>query len=63
VAFVATGRQSRRRDIRRVDRPVDLPGGDFDTLMASIADQLLTLPDDTVVIPATARPRPSERSG
>jgi glyoxylase-like metal-dependent hydrolase (beta-lactamase superfamily II) len=28
----------------------DLPGGDFDTLMASIRDQLLTLPDETVVL-------------
>ncbi|HEY2825822.1 MAG TPA: MBL fold metallo-hydrolase [Gemmatimonadales bacterium] len=30
---------------------VDLPGGDFDTLMTSIERQLLTLPDDTVVYP------------
>jgi glyoxylase-like metal-dependent hydrolase (beta-lactamase superfamily II) len=29
----------------------DLPGGDGPTLMSSIADQLLTLPDDTVVYP------------
>jgi glyoxylase-like metal-dependent hydrolase (beta-lactamase superfamily II) len=28
----------------------DLPGGDFDTLMASIRDHLLTLPDETVVL-------------
>src|SRR3990172_9164505 len=27
----------------------DFPGGDFDTLIASIRDQLLTLPDDVVV--------------
>jgi len=27
-----------------------LPGGDFDTLMASIRDHLLTLPDETVVL-------------
>ena len=27
----------------------DLPGGDYDTLIASIRDQLLTLPDDTAV--------------
>jgi glyoxylase-like metal-dependent hydrolase (beta-lactamase superfamily II) len=29
----------------------DLPGGDTDTLLASIADRLLTLPDDTIVHP------------
>ncbi len=28
----------------------DLPGGDYDLLMASIRDQLLTLPDETVVL-------------
>ncbi len=27
----------------------DLPGGDYDTLMRSILDQMLALPDDTVV--------------
>ncbi len=27
----------------------DFPGGDFDTLIASIRSQLLTLPDDTIV--------------
>jgi len=27
----------------------DFPGGDFDTLIASIRDQMLTLPDDVVV--------------
>lgn len=27
----------------------DLPGGDYATLMASIRDQMLTLPDDTIV--------------
>jgi hydroxyacylglutathione hydrolase len=43
----------------------DLPGGDFDTLMASIRDELLTLPEDTVVYsghgPATTIGR--ERTG
>ncbi len=29
----------------------DLPGGDFETLLASIRRELLTLPDDTVVHP------------
>lgn len=29
----------------------DLPGGDYDTLMRSIVDRLLTLPDETVVYP------------
>ncbi len=29
----------------------DLPGGDTDTLLASIARELLTLPDDTTVLP------------
>jgi glyoxylase-like metal-dependent hydrolase (beta-lactamase superfamily II) len=29
----------------------DLPGGDFDQLMRSIRESLLTLPDDTVVYP------------
>ncbi|MBW7959180.1 MAG: MBL fold metallo-hydrolase, partial [Candidatus Promineofilum sp.] len=36
----------------------DLPGADFDILMASINDKLLTLPDETVVLsghgPATS---------
>ena len=30
----------------------DLPGGDTNTLLASIRDQLLSLPDETVVHPA-----------
>lgn len=30
---------------------VDLPGGDYATLMRSIRDQLLTLPGDTIVYP------------
>lgn len=29
----------------------DLPGGDFDTLISSIKEQLLVLPDETVVYP------------
>ncbi len=29
----------------------DMPGGDFDQEMASICDKLLTLPDDTLVLP------------
>ena len=29
----------------------DLPGGDMDVLMQSIATQLLTLPDETIVLP------------
>jgi glyoxylase-like metal-dependent hydrolase (beta-lactamase superfamily II) len=29
----------------------DLPGGDYEQEMASIVDKLLTLPDDTVVLP------------
>lgn len=29
----------------------DLPGGDFDTLISSIREQLLVLPDDTVIYP------------
>jgi glyoxylase-like metal-dependent hydrolase (beta-lactamase superfamily II) len=34
----------------------DLPGGDYDTLIASIADQLLTLPDDFRVYPGHGPP-------
>ncbi len=34
----------------------DLPGGDYDTLLASIADQLLTLPDDFKVYPGHGPP-------
>jgi glyoxylase-like metal-dependent hydrolase (beta-lactamase superfamily II) len=33
----------------------DLPGGDYDQEMASILDKLLTLPDDTVVLPGHMR--------
>jgi len=33
----------------------DSPGGDYDLLRKSIADRLFTLPDETVVYPATAR--------
>jgi glyoxylase-like metal-dependent hydrolase (beta-lactamase superfamily II) len=38
----------------------DLPGGNFDTLIASIREQLFTLPDDTVVHPGHG---PSTRIG
>jgi glyoxylase-like metal-dependent hydrolase (beta-lactamase superfamily II) len=34
----------------------DLPGGDYDTLIASINDQLLTLPDDFKVYPGHGPP-------
>ncbi len=34
----------------------DLPGGDYDTLIASITDQLLTLPDDYRVYPGHGPP-------
>lgn len=34
----------------------DLPGGDLDTLLASIARELLTLPDDTAVLPGHGPP-------
>lgn len=34
----------------------DLPGGDYGTLMRSIRDQLLTLPDDTIVYPGHGDP-------
>jgi glyoxylase-like metal-dependent hydrolase (beta-lactamase superfamily II) len=33
----------------------DLPGGDYQTEMNSIVDKLLTLPDDTVVLPGHMR--------
>jgi hydroxyacylglutathione hydrolase len=33
----------------------DLPGGDYDEEMSSIIDKLLTLPDDTVVLPGHMR--------
>lgn len=34
----------------------DLPGGDFDTLMKSIAEKLMVLDDDVVVYPGHGRP-------
>ena len=34
----------------------DLPGGDYDTLIASITDQLMTLPDDFRVYPGHGPP-------
>jgi hydroxyacylglutathione hydrolase len=33
----------------------DLPGGDYDEEMSSVIDKLLTLPDDTVVLPGHMR--------
>ncbi|MCA1789261.1 MAG: MBL fold metallo-hydrolase [Thioalkalivibrio sp.] len=43
----------------------DLPGGDFKTLMASIREQVLTLPDDTVLYPGHGPPTTvgAEREG
>lgn len=46
-AFVLTGDALFQGSIGRTD----LPGGDFDTLIKSIRDRLLLLPDDTVVYP------------
>lgn len=34
----------------------DLPGGDFDTLVGSVRSRLLTLPDDTLVLPGHGEP-------
>ena len=34
----------------------DLPGGDYDTLIASIRRELLSLPDDTIVYPGHGEP-------
>ncbi|HET7009204.1 MAG TPA: MBL fold metallo-hydrolase [Anaerolineales bacterium] len=34
----------------------DLPGGDWDTLLRSIRDQIFTLPEDTVLLPGHGRP-------
>ena len=34
----------------------DLPGGDWDTLLRSIRDHILTLPDETVLLPGHGRP-------
>lgn len=45
--FVITGDALFNGSIGRTD----LPGGDFATLITSIKDKLLTLPDDTVVYP------------
>jgi glyoxylase-like metal-dependent hydrolase (beta-lactamase superfamily II) len=43
----------------------DLPGGDFKTLMRSIREQVLTLPDDTVLYPGHGPPTTvgAERTG
>lgn len=45
--FVITGDALFKGSIGRTD----LPGGDFNTLAASIRSRLLTLPDDTAVLP------------
>jgi hydroxyacylglutathione hydrolase len=45
--FVITGDALFRNSIGRTD----LPGGDYDTLLASIAKNLLVLPDETRVYP------------
>lgn len=45
--FVITGDALFANSIGRTD----LPGGDYDTLMASIRDRLLVLPDDTAIYP------------
>ena len=44
-AFVVSGDVLFRQSIGRTD----LPGGDFDTLIASIRTELFTMPDETVV--------------
>ncbi len=41
----------------------DLKGGDYDTLMASIKEKLLTLPGDTDVIPGHGHPTTIAREG
>ncbi len=34
----------------------DLPGGDWDTLLSSIREQILSLPDETILLPGHGRP-------
>jgi glyoxylase-like metal-dependent hydrolase (beta-lactamase superfamily II) len=50
--FVLTGDTLFRGNIGRVD----LPGGDFDEIMASLTRKLMALPDDTVVYPGHGLP-------
>jgi glyoxylase-like metal-dependent hydrolase (beta-lactamase superfamily II) len=45
--FVITGDALFRRSIGRTD----LPGGDYDTLIASIRNRLLVLPTGTIAFP------------
>jgi glyoxylase-like metal-dependent hydrolase (beta-lactamase superfamily II) len=45
--FVLTGDTLFQGNVGRVD----LPGGDFDELMESLSQKLMSLPDDTVVYP------------
>jgi len=50
--FVITGDALFHRSIGRTD----LPGGDYDTLISSIMNRLLTLPPETVVYPGHGDP-------
>jgi glyoxylase-like metal-dependent hydrolase (beta-lactamase superfamily II) len=50
--FVLTGDTLFQGNIGRVD----LPGGDFDEIMQSLATKLMPLPDDTVVYPGHGLP-------
>jgi len=50
--FVITGDALFHRSIGRTD----LPGGDYDTLISSILNRLLTLPPETVVYPGHGDP-------